>query len=325
MPWPESGTKLNNRSLPKDALMQDTRQVVVGEVSRIPEEAAPALLKRLARNVSHRAAMAAASPVARLAAFSAVIVAILSGALLWRQPSFSPNLTLAQAIPDYARMRIGRVAMTEITKENRRCRGVAGASTLNRLVDRLRRAAGTDLLFRARVVDTSAVNVFTMTDHQIVLTNGLIGAAFSPDEVAGVLAHEMGHAIGHHPETTVLRRFGVYTRLKMLVGGWSPEMMERAGAHWAPLRHSRTNEAEADATAIRILTTAGISARPFLEFFDRITRTPVARSTPSQLPHFTATHPILVQRRELARSLPAQTAEPALEPAEWQALRSICS
>lgn len=301
--------------------MQDTRQVACGGVSRIPETAASVPL----HDRSNRLAAIAASPALRLAAFSTTVLMILAGGLFWTQPSFSPNLTLAQTIPDSARATIGRVAMTEITKENQRCRGTAGASVLNRLVDRLQRASGSDLLFRAKVVDTPAVNVFTMTDHQIVLTKGLIGAAWSADEVAGVLGHEMGHAIGHHPETTVLRRFGVYTRLKMLVGGWSPELMERAGAAWPPLRHSRTNEAEADATAVRILTSAGIAAKPFLDFFERITRvTSMEKSASPQLPHFTATHPILAQRRELGSTLPLRTTEPALDPVDWQALRSIC-
>ena len=47
---------------------------------------------------------------------------------------------------------------------------------------------------RVVLLDWRLVNAFAVPGGQIILTRGLVQTAGSPDEVAGVLAHELGHA-----------------------------------------------------------------------------------------------------------------------------------
>jgi predicted Zn-dependent protease len=307
--------------------MHGRRRLVSDDASSVGLKSAIATLIR-----RRRAAFANISPPGPLQYPLLVTISLVMafGIAAWTarmRPSLFPYATLAEQMPDDARAAVGRLAMTEITRDGGRCNGVAGASVLNRLVGRLQRAAGTELQFRANVVDEPAINVFTMMDHRIVLTRGLLGATTSGDEVAGVLGHEMGHSIAQHPERAMLRQFGVFTRLKMLVDGWSPEMVQRASATPPPLRHSRTNEIEADDITVRILTAAGLSAKPVFDFFERISLSPAASMARDvRLPHFAATHPTNTDRHERIRALSAESesARPALDPGEWHALRSIC-
>ena len=58
---------------------------------------------------------------------------------------------------------------------------------------------------RVLVVDVAAVNGMALPGGRVLLTRGLIEQARCPDEVAGVLAHELGHVIEAHPEQGMVR------------------------------------------------------------------------------------------------------------------------
>ena len=88
-----------------------------------------------------------------------------------------------------------------------------------RLTERLSKAAPGSEPFNVRVYDWSLMNAFAVPGGQIVLTKGLIDKAETPDEVAGVLAHEMGHGIEMHPETGIIRSIGLAAAVEVMLGG----------------------------------------------------------------------------------------------------------
>ena len=247
------------------------------------------------------------------------------GALLWGVFALFPYKAVARRIPEETRARIGELAMTEMTKSHKRCETPAGSAALNKLVDRLAKASGTEIKFKVRVVDWSLVNAFAVMGNQIVLTKGLLRAASSPDEVAGVLGHEMGHAIEVHPESAVLRALGTVIGMQVLLGGWTPDLVTEAASQLLLLRHSRSNETEADEVALRLLKSAGIAPGPFAGFFDRIGKeVETEKAKGLTLPDVFSTHPPPPERAKRAKSQPAYPATPALESADWEALRNIC-
>ena len=58
------------------------------------------------------------------------------------------------------------------------------------------------------MIDWALVNAFATPGGQIIMTRGLVQKAGSPDEVAGVLAHEIGHTIELHPEAGLVQGHG---------------------------------------------------------------------------------------------------------------------
>ena len=60
-----------------------------------------------------------------------------------------------------------------------------------------------------RVIPEKTVNAFAAPGGQVVLFSGLIEKAESPEEVAGVMAHEIAHAIERHPMQTMPRAAGM--------------------------------------------------------------------------------------------------------------------
>ena len=102
-----------------------------------------------------------------------------------------------------------------------------------------------------------------------MLLSALVKQAESPEEIAGVLAHEMGHGIEKDPEALFVRNIGMQTLISLLTGQSGDGSALEAGAFLLQLRYSRDAERTADARAIEILRKAGIAPKPTGDFFLR--------------------------------------------------------
>lgn len=235
----------------------------------------------------------------------------------------SPARTVANLLPDNARQALGRQVIASITNKRRVCADEQGKAALDRLMQRLDVAAS-DANFDVKVVDWKLLNAFAGPGEQIVVTRELIEKAGSPDEVAGVLAHEMGHGLERHPETALVRAIGIAAALEFLVGG-SSGTLANIGATLAQLSYTRAAEREADAHSLRILQAAGIAPRGIVDFFTRVEKSAEAtgKDRLGQL-ELLRTHPQSAERARTAAERPAYPATPALSAEDWQALRRIC-
>lgn len=233
----------------------------------------------------------------------------------------SPAQGIARALPKPTREAMGRGVVTSIAGQYRTCETPQARVALSRLTERLTRAATPESLsVRVTVVDWSLVNAFATPGGQIILTRGLLQAAGSADEVAGVLAHELGHALELHPETGLVRAIGLSAAAQLVFAG-SSGTMTNIGLLITQIQYTRIAELEADAHAVRMLKAAGISAKGLADFFQRI-------QSPSEGSVFNSsiirTHPLTSERIAFVRAQPEYPATPALNPQEWQALRSAC-
>jgi len=111
--------------------------------------------------------------------------------------------------------------------------------------------------------------------------------------------------------------------IKILLGGWSPDIMTEMGAQVVLLRYSRSAETEADEVALKLLRDSKIAATGFATFFERLASKERKGSSPS-VPDIFSTHPSTPERAKRAASQPSYPATPALTDAEWTALRNIC-
>src|SRR5438067_2076542 len=69
------------------------------------------------------------------------------------------------------------------------------------------------------LLDWSLVNAFAVPGGQIILTRGLVQRAGASDEVAGVLAHELGHTLELHPEAGIIRALGLSAAMQLALAG----------------------------------------------------------------------------------------------------------
>jgi len=245
-------------------------------------------------------------------------------AVVWAL-QLSPARAVAGLIPQKTRVMLGEQVVHSMAGSRKVCDGADGRAALDKLVGRLTLAAGSGKPFKVIVVDWGLLNAFAAPGDQIVMTRGLIDKASSGDEVAGVLAHEMGHGLELHPESGIVRALGMSAAADLVMGGGAGTI-GNVGVLLAQLRYTRKAEREADLQAFRILKAAQISPKGIANFFRRVEKIeggPKGDKGLSGIDVF-RTHPQTVERAKQAESQPDYPATPALKDAEWMALRTIC-
>lgn len=272
-------------------------------------------LRRLSPQVTSRAyGWQSARPWAIAAA---VVALVFAGG--WAA-NLSPARWVAGMLPDSARASVGDKVLASMVEGRKECTETAGRAALDRLVGRLSDASGTKTRFRVRVVDWGLLNAFAVPGEQIVLTRQIIAQAKSPEEVAGVLAHEMGHGLELHPETAIVRIVGLTAILELMTGGGGT--LANVGLGLTQLSYTRAAEREADARGLALLEKAQISSSGLIDFFKRIGD--IERKSGKGDWGLFRTHPQSEERAKAAAARPAWRSEPAMSAQEWQALRAIC-
>ncbi|MDO6728380.1 M48 family metallopeptidase [Marinovum sp. 2_MG-2023] len=174
------------------------------------------------------------------------------------------------------------------------------------------------------VLDHPMVNAFALPGGYIVFFRGMIKAAETPEEVAAVFAHEIGHVISRDPTRHALRSAGSIGVLGLLFGDFAGgAMVLFLTEQLIQATYSREAEAGADDFARALLLETGIDPAALGRFFDLLRAKYGERD--GFFAHF-ASHPALSDRILAANvDLPAGfEAVPVLNNDEWQALRNIC-
>ena len=228
---------------------------------------------------------------------------------------------VAVLVPASWEKELGEQVVKNLAHEQGFCAGEAGQKALDGLTARIlpRQKEGRGLT--VRVVNEPVVNALAAPGGQIILFNGFIQQAETPEEVAGVLAHEMAHDLERHPLKSVLRAMG----LQMMIGAVTGDMSAIDGivgnvaALVLILKYGREAEQEADRIALKMLNQANLQGEGLITFFERIQK----NATGVNVPEVFSTHPLTSERLEGLRGRATGTL-PALDQAQWKALRTIC-
>ncbi len=154
-----------------------------------------------------------------------------------------------------------------------------------------------EITYRFRLVDTPMVNAITLPGGHIYVTSGLILSVQSEGELAGVLAHEIGHAVSRHGTEHLSRTIflGFINSIggALLGGGGAPGLV----ANLEGLSYSRGDETHADDLAVDFMYQAGYHPEAMARFFDRL----LLLHQEAQLTAFLSTHPLSQDRAERVR------------------------
>lgn len=144
---------------------------------------------------------------------------------------------------------------------------------VNRITDKLTRAAeGSGHEFRFHIMQDTNVNAFALPGGHIVILTGLLEAADSGEEVAGVLGHEMGHVTHRHHFKQMLQSAGVVVLLQALVGDSSGAigLLTQSSGYLLQQKFSRDAEREADDAGLDYMVAAGINPEGAVSFFNKL-------------------------------------------------------
>jgi len=193
-----------------------------------------------------------------------------------------------------------------------------GNVALDRLAARLTAQVDSPFKFRIYVAKRKHVNAFAAPGGHIVIFDGLLQKADSADEVAGVIAHEIGHIVKRHSVNAMLRGYGVSYVFDLVFG--SDGLASSAGQLSTSLSYGRDAEREADAVGLAILEKANISSDGFQNFFKRLSK---KNNNLPGIVKYLSTHPTPQSRAALA--VPSdKSRKPAMNDQEWIDLKNVC-
>ncbi|MCP1471502.1 hypothetical protein J3E64_003213 [Sphingobium sp. OAS761] len=198
------------------------------------------------------------------------------------------------------------------------CSTPAGDAALAALVERIDPEGEARSLVLANI---PVVNAVTLPGGRIILFDGLVQQAASPDEVAGVLGHELGHVRHRDTMTGLVRQLG----LSVLLGGFSGNAGNYLNGVLA-LSYGRKAESAADTVAIDQMRAAAISPAGAAAFFERMGGKGESGGVARAATWFSS-HPLSTDRRKLFAAAVSKDAHyrPALDAAQWRALRATCA
>jgi beta-barrel assembly-enhancing protease len=202
-------------------------------------------------------------------------------------------------------------------------------SYINQLGDNIARAGGRGLNYTFYVVNSDVVNAFAVPGGYIYINRGLIERAGSMSEVAGVLAHEIGHVEQRHGVEQMEKMQGANLGLNLayVLLGRRPGQLEQTGVQALGsivfAKFSRDDENEADQVAVPLMVSSRINANGLITMFQRLTA--LQRTQPSAMTQWFSTHPTNEERINHTRSVIAATqgaASGTNDTREFQRIRS---
>jgi putative metalloprotease len=152
---------------------------------------------------------------------------------------------------------------------------------------------------RVFVYEIPQINGLAAPDGRIFITRGFLqkfrSGEVSGEEIASVIAHEMGHvALGHSRRRMIdfsgqnalrMLLMGILGRFIPVIGPWLANTLLSLLA----AKLSRRDEYEADAYATALLLKAGIGADPQISLFQKLER--LSGGNANQIPAWLLSHP----------------------------------
>ncbi len=241
-----------------------------------------------------------------LAASAALIVLVIN----------SPAL-IAPLIPQSVEIKLGDAMVGDFG--GRFCSTPEGNKALNAMVKRVE-PNNADL--KVHVANINMVNAVALPGNHVIIFRGLLQQAKTPDEVTGVLGHEIGHVRNRDVMEAMIRQMGLGLLLSSIGGdatGYA-EMVLSAS-------YSRDAEAEADDFSIKAMTKGKVSPLGTAGFFDEIAKMESAMPDGvNSVLKYISTHPESDKRRDKYKASHNPNIEypPSLTPEEWRALVDMC-
>ena len=204
------------------------------------------------------------------------------------------------------------------------CENPQGVRALTQMTAALNAGEGAPEGLSVTVLDHKMINAFALPGGFVVIFKGLIDQAETPDEVAAVLAHEIGHVVSRDPTRHALRSAGSIGILGLLFGDFAGGaavlfLTERL----ISATYSQQAETDADAFGYSRLEAANVSPAALGTMFGRLRD---AHGEGNELLNHFLSHPSLAERIENARAAVDDTRDyaPILEEAGWADLQTIC-
>ncbi|HKU38150.1 MAG TPA: M48 family metallopeptidase, partial [Polyangiales bacterium] len=232
----------------------------------------------------------------------------------------SAGQAAVDALPPSVDARLGEQAYAQLALQNQVVEQPELDAALRGMLERLAPAGG-NFSYQVHVFDAATANAFALPGGTLVVYTGLLRTAQTPEQVAGVLAHEISHVERRHGMRRIAQSLGVVAAFQLMLG----DVSGLAGVAVSVLQqgainsYSREQEREADLDAAQRMRNAHLDPSALADFLALLSRE--APSLPGSL-SWLGTHPDLAQRIADIRESSARAATSAKPLAiDWAKLQ----
>jgi Zn-dependent protease with chaperone function len=252
-----------------------------------------------------------------LAAVVSIVLVVLFGV-----PLAADRLT--PLVPQAFERRLGDVADRQIRTlfSDKVCNAPAGQAAFTKLVNALRGAGGFDTSVETAVLSSPIPNAFALPGGKVYLFSALLAKADNADEIAGVLAHELGHLRHRDGTRNLIYNGGTSFLVGLLFGDITGSgALIFASRTVISASYSREAEQNADSVSIELMHALGRSPKPMGELLFRVTGTQADKGL-----SILSSHPLTEDRlARMSQEDRPPSGPPLLTAEEWKSLKAICT
>ena len=237
-----------------------------------------------------------------------VLLAVLAGLPL-RAEEPTPARPFYNTFSDAEEMTMGRKAAEETEKQLPILVEPLLTAYVNHLGQKVAKdSRRSEIQYSFKIVNTDAVNAFSLPGGFIYVNRGLLDFVNNESELAGVLAHEIGHVVAYHSMNDVARRAlvdqGIYQLQKagLVTDQQMGDMMKRYGGPmllFVDRKFSREEESEADMLGMYNAIRAGYDPQGLIGFLARLSQ---FIGNPSLVEGLLMNHPLPGERVKALRA-----------------------
>ena len=193
-------------------------------------------------------------------------------------------------------VKIGEAVSAQVEQQYKVVTDVDVNERVERILDRIVNVCDRkDIVFFIKILDEDIMNAVSLPGGYIYVFKGLIDHVDSDDQLAGVIAHEVGHITAKH---SIKRLQASYAAMLAQILSTQANGNVAGGVGFALtslfLEHSQQDELQADKLSVKYLRKAGYNPQGIVEFLGKLKEE--QEKAPIQPYSYWRTHPHLPQR-----------------------------
>ncbi|NBR84360.1 MAG: peptidase M48 [Proteobacteria bacterium] len=202
----------------------------------------------------------------------ALIVGTVAGVWLAKDPMVK---ALASQVPAEWEVKLGDTAFQQVSVRHKLITDAAVQKQLEQLAQPLLAVVPQDRYpFKLHIIEDASLNAFALPGGNVAIHSGLLLTADSPEEVLGVLGHELSHVTKQHGLRGIVQSLGLYAVVTTFFGDVSglAAILVNNAPFLLTQKFSRDFEREADEQGFRYLEAAKLDPRGMISFFEKMRR-----------------------------------------------------
>ena len=198
-------------------------------------------------------------------------------------------------ISEQKEIAIGKELAQQVDHQSKLCTDPVINEYVNRVAQNVARNSDLKIPLTVKVIDDPTINAFTLPGGFIYVNTGVLQAADEESQLAGVIAHEIGHAAARHWASNMTKQTLLqYAMIPLMftplsIGAYYGIEAAMQGLPLAFLKFSRADEAEADFLGLQYMYKAGYDPQSYVAFFGKVVQE--ERHNPGSVPDVFMDHP----------------------------------